>query len=82
MNLRQMSLKRYIGVLLVAAVFFIGGVVVGRFVMPRRVDITVIDIRDIVEIIERYNETKHEYEKIKEWNEQAIVEPESKEEKK
>lgn len=82
MNLRQMSLKRYIGVLLVAAVFFIGGVVVGRFVMPRRVDITVIDIRDLVEIIERYNETKHEYEKIKEWNEQAIVEPESKEEKK
>lgn len=77
-----MSVKRFLVYLLIAALIFVAGVAVGRFVMPRRIDITVIDIRDLVEIIERYNETKHEFEKIKKWNEQAIVEPESKEEKK
>ena len=75
-------MKRFIIILLIAVGCFLAGVAVGRFVMPRRVDITVIDIRDLVEIIERYNETKHEFEKIKEWNKQAITKPESKKEKK
>ena len=71
-----MSLKRYIGVLLIVAVCFLAGVAVGRFVMPRKVEITVININDLVDIIERYNESKHELEKIKEWNEEAVAEPE------
>jgi len=50
--------------------------------MPRTVNITVIDIRDLVEIIERYNESKSEIEKIKFWNEKAIVKPKPEEEKK
>ena len=50
----------------------------GRFVMPRRVEITVVDIIKLVDIIERYNEAKYELERIREWNEEAIVEPEEK----
>jgi len=50
--------------------------------MPRKVHITVVNIKDLVEIIERYNEMKHELEGIEEWNEQAIVKPEPEEEEK
>jgi len=76
-----MSLKRYISVLLVAAVFFVAGVLVGRFIMPRKVHITVVNIKDIVDIIERYNEAKHELGKVMEWNKNAIIESEPEEEK-
>jgi len=75
-------LKRFFIILLIAAVFFIAGVLVGRFVMPRKVEITVIDVNDLVEIIERYNEAKWEIEKMKEWNKDVVVEPELEEEKK
>jgi len=74
-------MKKFFIILITAAVFFIAGVLVGRFVMPRKVDITVININDLVEIIERYNEAKHELEKIRFWNERAIK-PEPEEEKK
>lgn len=74
-------MKRFFIILLIAAGCFLAGVAVGRFVMPRRVDITVIDIRDLVEIIERYNESKSELEKIKLWNENAIIPEPEKEEK-
>ena len=76
-----MSLKTFLIVLLIAALIFIAGVAVGRFVMPRKIEITVINIKDLVEIIERYNESKSELEKIRFWNEQAIK-PEPEEEKK
>ena len=75
-------MKRFFLALLIAAVFFIAGVAVGRFVMPRKVHITVIDIKDLVDIIERYNESKHELEKIKEWNKDVIIEPGPEEEEK
>jgi len=68
-------MKRFFIILLLAAVCFLAGVAVGRFVMSRPVHIVVIDINDLVEIIERYNESKYELEKIKEWNEQVIVKP-------
>ena len=71
-----MTLKRWLMTLLIATVFFLAGVAVGRFVMPRKINIMVINIKDLVEIIERYNETKYEFEKIKEWNENAITKPE------
>jgi len=77
-----MSIKRFIISLLIAAACFLAGVAVGRFVMPRKVHITVINIKDLVEIIERYSEASHEFEKIKEWNEQVIVKPEPDEENK
>ena len=70
-----MSLKRFLAILLVAAVFFIGGVTVGRFIMPRKIEITVIDIKDLVDIIERYNAAKYEFERIKEWNELTVMDP-------
>ena len=69
-----MSLKRFLAVLLIAAIFFMAGVLVGRFVMPRKVYITVIDIKDMVDVIERYNELKYEFEKIKEWNKETVME--------
>ena len=72
-------MKRFLIALLVVTLIFIAGVAVGRFVMPRKVYITVINIKDLVEIIERYNEAKHEFEKIKEWNDEAIIGPESEE---
>ena len=78
----EMSLKRFFLALLIGAVIFIAGVAVGRFGMPRKVEITVIDIKDLVDIIERYNESKHEFEKIKFWNEQAIKPGPEEEEKK
>lgn len=71
-------MKRFLAILLIATVCFLAGVAVGRFVMPRAIHITVVDINDLVDIIERYNEAKHELEKIKEWNEEAIVESEEK----
>ena len=75
-------MKKFFLALLAATLIFIAGVAVGRFVMPRQIHITVINIKDLVEIIERYNEAKHEFDKIKEWNEEAIIEPEPEEEKK
>lgn len=74
-----MSLKKYIGFLLIAAIFFVAGVLVGRFVMPRTIEITVIDIKELVEVIERYNKAKYEFDKIKTWNEDAVIglEPEN-----
>lgn len=69
-------MKRFFIILFVAAICFLAGVAVGRFVMPRKIHITVVNIKDLVEIIERYNEAKHELEKIKLWNENAIIEPE------
>lgn len=77
-----MTFKRWLVTLLIAVGCFLAGVAVGRFVMPRKVDITVIDIRDLVEIIERYNESKSELEKMKLWNKQAIIKPPPEEEKK
>jgi len=70
-----MSLKRFFVALLIATVFFIAGMLVGRFVMPREIHITVIDVKDMVDIIERYNELKYDLEKIREWNEQMFAEP-------
>ncbi len=55
-----MSLKRFFVALLIAVVFFIVGMLVGRFVMPREIHITMIDVKDMVDIIERYNELKYE----------------------
>ena len=75
-----MTFKRWLVTLLIVTLIFIAGVAVGRFVMPRKVYITVINIKDLVEIIERYNETKYEFEKIKEWNKNAIIEPDPEEE--
>jgi len=77
-----MSLKRFLVALLIAVAFFIVGMLVGRFVMPREIHITVFDVKDMVEIIERYNELKYEFEKIKEWNEEAVTESVSEEENK
>lgn len=68
-------MKRFIIILLIAAICFLAGVVVGRFVMSRKIVINVVDIKDLVETIERYNELKYDFEKIKEWNEQTFAEP-------
>ena len=70
-----MNIKRFITILLTAAIFFIAGFAVGRFVMPRQVHITVVDINKLVDIIERYNEAKYELKGIREWNEEAVIEP-------
>ena len=75
-------MRKFSIVLFVAAVFFVAGVLVGRFVMPRKVTIMMVDIKDLVEIIERYNEMKHELDRIRGWNEDAIIESEPEEETK
>jgi len=68
-------MKKFSIALFIVAVFFIAGVLIGRFVMPRKVVIVMIDIKDLVEIIERYNELKYELNEIKGWNEHALIEP-------
>jgi len=75
-------MKKYLAVLLVATVCFLAGVLVGRFVMKRETIINVVDIKDLVEIIERYNKTKYEIERMKEWNENAVIVPPPEKEKK
>lgn len=74
-------MKRFLVILLIATICFLAGVAVGRFVMPRKITIVMVDIKDLVDIIERYNEAKHELEKIKLWNEKAIIPGPEKEEK-
>jgi len=74
-----MSLKRFFVILFIAVIFFVAGVLVGRFVMPRTVVMITIDIKEVVDIIERYNEAKWEFEEIKKWNENAIIESEPEE---
>ena len=74
-------MKKFFAILFIAAALFIAGVLIGRFVMPRKIHITVIDIKDLVEVIERYNELKHEFDEIKKWNKDAIVKPEPEEKK-
>jgi len=68
-------MKRFIIILLIVAFCFLAGVAVGRFVMSRKIVINVVNIKDFVEVIERYNELKYDLEKIREWNEQAFAEP-------
>lgn len=75
-------MKRFFLFLLIASICFLIGVAVGRFVMPRQINIIVVNIKDLVEVIERYNELKYELDEIREWNEEAIIEPEPEEEKK
>lgn len=77
-----MTFKRWLVTLLIVTLIFIAGVAVGRFVMPRKIEITVINIKDLVKVTERYNEAKYEFEKIKDWNEDVIIEPEPEEEEK
>ena len=68
-------MKKYLAVLLIAAVCFLAGVLVGKFVMSRKIVINVVNIKDLVEVIEKYNELKYDLEKIREWNEQMFAEP-------
>ena len=68
-------MKRFFLILLIAAVCFLAGVLVGKFVMSRKIVINVVNIKDFVEIIEKYNELKYDLEKIREWNEQMFAEP-------
>jgi len=75
-------MKKFLAVLLIATVCFLAGVIVGRFVMSRKTVINVVDIKELVEIIERYNEAKWKLERIKEWNKEAVIEPAPKEENK
>ena len=75
-------MKKFLAVLLIATVCFLAGVIVGRFVISRKTVINVVDIKELVEIIERYNEAKWKLERIKEWNKEAVIEPAPKEENK
>ena len=67
-------MKKFLAVLLIAAVCFLAGVLVGKFVMSRKIVINVVDAKELVEIIERYNKAKYEFEKIKEWNKNVVLE--------
>jgi len=75
-------MKKYLAILLIATVCFLAGVFVGRFVMSRKIVINVVDVKELVEIIERYNEVKYEVERMKEWNKGAVMDPLAQEAKK
>lgn len=74
----RMSVKRFLMTALVAVVTFIGGVLLGRFVLAPRIEIAVVDIDKVVNLVERYNvlgeEIKKEFKAIKEWNKETRTE--------
>lgn len=76
---RGASFRRFIVSLLAAALIFIAGVVVGRFVLSPSAEIVVIDVEKLAVLIEKYNmmadEIRAEFEAMKEWNENALIEP-------
>jgi len=81
------TLKRFLISALLAALIFIGGVLVGKHILSAPVEIVVIDVDKLVWLMEKYNtladEIKKEMAKIKEWNDQALSkEPSTKEEEK
>jgi len=75
-------MKRFLAVLLIATVSFLAGMFVGKFAMSRKIVINVVDLKELVEVIERYNEAKYELERIKEWNEHVVTDPPPEEGKK
>jgi len=75
-------MKKFLAILLITVICFLAGVLVGRFVMSRKIVINVVDIKELVEVIERYNEAKYEFERMKEWNEGVVKDPPLKEGKK
>jgi hypothetical protein len=80
----MMTFKRFLAILLIAALLFIAGVAVGRFVLAPRVEIVVVDVEKLAELIEKYNvladEIREEFAAIKEWNKENITEPQPEEE--
>lgn len=80
-----MTIKRFLLACLAAALCFIGGVAVGKFVLSPPVTIVVIDVDKVVWLLEKYNkvaeELKVELKKIKDWNKNALIDPPPEEEK-
>jgi len=80
-----MSMKRFFVSLLMAALFFISGVIVGKYVLSSSVEIVVVDVEKLAVLIEKSNaqaeEIKKEMTLMKEWNENALVEEPKKEDK-
>ena len=72
-------MKRFLIILLVAAVFFIAGVLVGRFILLPTVEIVVVDVDALTTLIEKYNaqadKIRKEFKAMEEWNENSLIEP-------
>lgn len=64
---------RFIGIVSMAAAIFIAGVIVGRVVMPRKIEIVVVDVQQLVDIIEKYHKEKQELERMRFWNDKTII---------
>lgn len=81
-----MSVKRFLISLLIAALIFIAGVLVGKHVLSPSIEIMVVDAEKLSWLIEKYNvqaeEIKKDMAKMKEWNENALIEEPGKEDKK
>jgi len=75
------TLKRFLISALLAALIFIGGVLVGKHILSAPVEIVVIDVDKLVWLMEKYNtladEIKKEMAKMREWNERALTDPPS-----
>jgi len=74
-----MSVKRFLLSSLLATLIFIGGVLVGKHILSAPIEIVVIDVDKLVWLMEKYNaladEIKKEFKLMKEWNENALIEP-------
>jgi len=68
-------IKRFLGYCIIIIIAFCLGIVMGKYFLSRQVHITVVDINKLVDIIERYNEAKYDLERMKEWNDEAVIKP-------
>jgi len=72
-------MKRFLISLFIVALIFVAGTVVGKFVLSPPVEIVVIDVDKLVWLMEKYNvladEIREEFEAMKTWNENALIEP-------
>jgi len=72
-------MKRFLISLLIVVLVFISGVIVGKYVLSSSVEIVVVDVEKLAVLIEKFNaqaeEIKKEMTLMKEWNENALIEP-------
>ena len=76
-----MSMKRFLLSSLLAALIFIAGAMVGKYILSPPVEIMVLDVDALSTLIEKYNDQadkiREEFKAMKEWNENALVDPPS-----
>ena len=79
-------MRRFIICCIAGALIFVGGVLVGKYVLSPPVEMVVIDVDKLTTLIEKYNVQAGKIKKgmatMKTWNENSLIDPPGKEDKK